>query len=132
MYMSSLFHLPPLFLSVLHVSYLPLHRFFFFHSLLPHSFNLYFSIIYCLLFFNCKNFLENLPSSPSSCSHLCLLMISFSCFLTLPVFYHHSSLETLHVPASDNQITVIDVYWFLKLTSLMTLDLSNNNVVQVL
>ena len=46
-----------------------------------------------------------------------------------PVHYDCSSLDTLL--ASDNQITVIDIEGFIKLKSLMTLDLSNKDIAQV-
>ena len=87
-------------------------------------------LLLSFLFFNSNNILEDLPSSLSSCSQLRSLIISFNCFTVLPpVLYDCSSLETLL--ASDNQIMVIDVEGFLKLKSLMTLDLSNNDIVQV-
>ena len=87
-------------------------------------------LLLSFLFFNSNNLLEDLPSSLSSCSQLRLLIISFNRFTVLPpVLYDCSSLETLL--ASDNQITVIDVEGFLKLKSLMTLDLSNNDIAQV-
>ena len=87
-------------------------------------------LLLSFLFFNSNNLLEDLPSSLSSCSQLRLLIISFNRFTVLPpVLYDCFSLETLL--ASDNQIMVIDVEGFLKLKSLMTLDLSNNDIAQV-
>ena len=87
-------------------------------------------LLLSFLFFNSNNLLEDLPSSLSSCSQLRSLIISFNRFTVLPpVLYDCSSLETLL--ASNNQIMVIDVEGFLKLKSLMTLDLSNNDIGQV-
>ena len=87
-------------------------------------------LLLSFLFFNSNNLLEDLPSSLSSCSQLRSLIISFNRFTVLPpVLYDCSSLQTLL--ASDNQIMVIDVEGFLKLKSLMTLDLSNNDIAQV-
>ncbi|XP_011409322.1 PREDICTED: leucine-rich repeat-containing protein 40-like, partial [Amphimedon queenslandica] len=77
-----------------------------------------------------KNLLDDLPSSLSSCSSLRSLIISFNRFSSLPdVIYDCPSLETLL--ASDNQISFLNVDGFLKMRSLMTLDVSNNDISQV-
>ena len=83
-----------------------------------------------LFLFDRKNLLDDLPSSLSSCSSLHSLIISFNRFSSLPdVIYDCPSLETLL--ASDNQISFLNVDGFLKMRSLMTLDVSNNDISQV-
>ncbi|KAM5147832.1 leucine-rich repeat-containing protein 40 [Mantella aurantiaca] len=77
-----------------------------------------------------NNVLSSLPDELEALTHLHSVILSFNRFKTFPeVLYRIPTMETILI--SSNQIGSIDPLQLIKLTKLSTLDLQNNDLLQI-
>ncbi|CAI9546999.1 unnamed protein product [Staurois parvus] len=77
-----------------------------------------------------NNFLSSLPDELEALTHLQSIILSFNRFKTFPeVLYRIPTMDTILI--SSNQIGCIDPLQLIKLTKLSTLDLQNNDLLQI-
>ncbi|XP_072275565.1 leucine-rich repeat-containing protein 40 [Pyxicephalus adspersus] len=77
-----------------------------------------------------NNFLSTLPDELEALVRLQSIIVSFNRFKTFPeVLYRIPTIETILI--SSNQIGTIDPLQLIKLTKLSTLDLQNNDLMQI-
>ncbi|XP_029004149.1 leucine-rich repeat-containing protein 40 isoform X2 [Betta splendens] len=77
-----------------------------------------------------NNHLDELPSEMKNLTRLCSIILSFNRFKSFPdILYHIVTLET--VLLCNNQVGAVDATRLMKLDHLSTLDLSNNDLLNI-